>query len=90
MKIILVLDVGHFSERVSDLTWFSAFALCGSGRVLNRFSKDIGEVDLVLPWTFVDACQVLFRIRLPWTHLVLQSESSVQPHLLYKDIGMGK
>ena len=59
MKIILALDVGHFSERVSDLTWFSAFVPCGSGRVLNLFAKDIGVMDVVLPWTFVDAWQVL-------------------------------
>uniref|UniRef100_A0A8C4Z9S7 Uncharacterized protein n=1 Tax=Gadus morhua TaxID=8049 RepID=A0A8C4Z9S7_GADMO len=32
------------------------------GRVLNRFSKDIGEVDLVLPWTFVDACQIALHM----------------------------
>uniref|UniRef100_A0A8C5AQH9 Cystic fibrosis transmembrane conductance regulator n=1 Tax=Gadus morhua TaxID=8049 RepID=A0A8C5AQH9_GADMO len=29
------------------------------GRVLNRFSKDIGQMDVLLPITFVDACQVL-------------------------------
>ena len=51
-------------------TWFLAFVPCGSGRVLNRFSKDIGEMDVVLPWTFVEACQVLFTNLLPWTHLV--------------------
>ncbi|CAL8406691.1 unnamed protein product, partial [Arctogadus glacialis] len=28
------------------------------GRVLNRFAKDIGEMDVVLPWTFVDAWQI--------------------------------
>ncbi|CAL8283040.1 unnamed protein product [Gadus morhua 'NCC'] len=28
------------------------------GRVLNLFAKDIGEMDMVLPWTFVDAWQI--------------------------------
>uniref|UniRef100_A0A8B9JN68 Cystic fibrosis transmembrane conductance regulator n=1 Tax=Astyanax mexicanus TaxID=7994 RepID=A0A8B9JN68_ASTMX len=28
------------------------------GRILNRFSKDIGQVDSSLPWTFVDFIQV--------------------------------
>lgn len=29
-----------------------------SGRVLNRFSKDIGQLDSNMPWTFVDFIQV--------------------------------
>lgn len=28
------------------------------GRILNRFSKDIGYLDSLLPWTFVDFIQV--------------------------------
>jgi len=32
--------------------------LCVPGRVLNRFTKDIGQLDTVMPWTFVDAIQV--------------------------------
>ncbi|MEQ2310888.1 Multidrug resistance-associated protein 4, partial [Ameca splendens] len=28
-----------------------------TGRILNRFSKDIGYVDSLLPWTFVDFTQ---------------------------------
>uniref|UniRef100_A0A8C5FS48 Cystic fibrosis transmembrane conductance regulator n=1 Tax=Gadus morhua TaxID=8049 RepID=A0A8C5FS48_GADMO len=31
------------------------------GRVLNRFSKDIGQMDVLLPITFVDACQVILQ-----------------------------
>ncbi|XP_028288222.1 ATP-binding cassette sub-family C member 4 [Parambassis ranga] len=32
------------------------------GRVLNRFSKDIGQLDANLPWTFVDFIQVFLQI----------------------------
>ncbi|XP_032413049.1 ATP-binding cassette sub-family C member 4 [Xiphophorus hellerii] len=32
------------------------------GRVLNRFSKDIGQVDAMLPWTFADFIQVFLQI----------------------------
>lgn len=31
-----------------------------TGRVLNRFSKDIGQLDSLLPMTFVDFIQVNF------------------------------
>ncbi|XP_035533961.1 multidrug resistance-associated protein 4-like [Morone saxatilis] len=33
-----------------------------SGRVLNRFSKDIGQLDANMPWTFVDFIQVFLQI----------------------------
>jgi len=29
-----------------------------SGRVLNRFSKDMGQLDSNMPWTMVDFIQV--------------------------------
>uniref|UniRef100_A0A4W5PPM5 Multidrug resistance-associated protein 4 n=1 Tax=Hucho hucho TaxID=62062 RepID=A0A4W5PPM5_9TELE len=32
------------------------------GRILNRFSKDIGYLDSLLPWTFVDFIQVFLQI----------------------------
>ncbi|KAF4079997.1 hypothetical protein AMELA_G00165440 [Ameiurus melas] len=32
------------------------------GRILNRFSKDIGHIDSMLPWTFVDFIQVFLQI----------------------------
>uniref|UniRef100_A0A8C9WP25 Multidrug resistance-associated protein 4 n=1 Tax=Scleropages formosus TaxID=113540 RepID=A0A8C9WP25_SCLFO len=32
------------------------------GRILNRFSKDIGQLDSMLPWTFVDFIQVFLQI----------------------------
>ncbi|KAI7808003.1 multidrug resistance-associated protein 4 [Triplophysa rosa] len=32
------------------------------GRILNRFSKDIGQLDSQLPWTFVDFIQVFLQI----------------------------
>ncbi|CAL9690131.1 unnamed protein product [Knipowitschia caucasica] len=33
-----------------------------TGRILNRFSKDIGYLDSVLPWTYVDFIQVLLQV----------------------------
>uniref|UniRef100_A0A3B3BJB3 Multidrug resistance-associated protein 4 n=1 Tax=Oryzias melastigma TaxID=30732 RepID=A0A3B3BJB3_ORYME len=32
------------------------------GRILNRFSKDIGYLDSLLPWTFVDFTQVFLQV----------------------------
>ncbi|KAJ8389751.1 hypothetical protein AAFF_G00114570 [Aldrovandia affinis] len=32
------------------------------GRILNRFSKDVGHLDSQLPWTFVDFIQVFLQI----------------------------
>uniref|UniRef100_A0A667ZHL7 Cystic fibrosis transmembrane conductance regulator n=1 Tax=Myripristis murdjan TaxID=586833 RepID=A0A667ZHL7_9TELE len=32
------------------------------GRILNRFSKDIGQLDSNMPWTFVDFIQVFLQI----------------------------
>ncbi|XP_055069172.2 ATP-binding cassette sub-family C member 4 isoform X1 [Misgurnus anguillicaudatus] len=32
------------------------------GRILNRFSKDIGQLDSQLPWTFVDFMQVFLQV----------------------------
>uniref|UniRef100_A0A669F1K2 ATP binding cassette subfamily C member 4 (PEL blood group) n=1 Tax=Oreochromis niloticus TaxID=8128 RepID=A0A669F1K2_ORENI len=32
------------------------------GRILNRFSKDIGYLDSLLPWTFVDFIQVFLQV----------------------------
>ncbi|XP_076871404.1 ATP-binding cassette sub-family C member 4 isoform X2 [Brachyhypopomus gauderio] len=32
------------------------------GRILNRFSKDIGHVDSLMPWTFVDFIEVFLQI----------------------------
>ncbi|CAJ1086990.1 multidrug resistance-associated protein 4 [Xyrichtys novacula] len=32
------------------------------GRVLNRFSKDVGQLDSNMPWTFVDFIQVFLQI----------------------------
>ncbi|XP_053732526.1 ATP-binding cassette sub-family C member 4-like isoform X2 [Synchiropus splendidus] len=33
-----------------------------AGRILNRFSKDIGYLDSLLPWTFVDFIQVVLQV----------------------------
>ncbi|XP_076603001.1 ATP-binding cassette sub-family C member 4-like [Chaetodon auriga] len=32
------------------------------GRILNRFSKDIGYLDSLLPWTFVDVIQIFLQV----------------------------
>ncbi|KAG7261091.1 hypothetical protein CRUP_024784, partial [Coryphaenoides rupestris] len=32
------------------------------GRVLNRFTKDIGQLDTVMPWTFFDAIQAFLHM----------------------------
>lgn len=39
------------------------FPLVISGRILNRFAKDIGQLDSLLPWTFVDFIQVCFAVQ---------------------------
>ncbi|KAM4561745.1 ATP-binding cassette sub-family C member 4-like [Fundulus diaphanus] len=33
-----------------------------TGRILNRFSRDIGYLDSLLPWTFVDFTQVFLQV----------------------------
>nr|XP_046259915.1 ATP-binding cassette sub-family C member 4-like isoform X2 [Scatophagus argus] len=38
------------------------FDINPTGRILNRFSKDIGYLDSVLPWTFVDFIQVFLQV----------------------------
>ncbi|KAM9804854.1 LOW QUALITY PROTEIN: ATP-binding cassette sub-family C member 4-like [Neosynchiropus ocellatus] len=38
------------------------FDMNPTGRILNRFSKDIGYLDSLLPWTFVDFIQVVLQV----------------------------
>ncbi|XP_077583755.1 ATP-binding cassette sub-family C member 4-like [Stigmatopora nigra] len=38
------------------------FQVNPTGRILNRFSKDIGYLDSLLPWTFVDFTQVFLQV----------------------------
>ncbi|XP_055361142.1 ATP-binding cassette sub-family C member 4-like isoform X12 [Betta splendens] len=38
------------------------FTINPIGRILNRFSKDIGYLDSLLPWTFVDFIQVFLQV----------------------------
>uniref|UniRef100_A0AAQ5ZLP5 ATP-binding cassette, sub-family C (CFTR/MRP), member 4 n=1 Tax=Amphiprion ocellaris TaxID=80972 RepID=A0AAQ5ZLP5_AMPOC len=38
------------------------FSCLAAGRILNRFSKDIGQLDSNMPWTFVDFIQVFLQI----------------------------
>ncbi|XP_060724517.1 multidrug resistance-associated protein 4 isoform X3 [Tachysurus vachellii] len=47
------------------------------GRILNRFSKDVGQIDSMLPWTFVDFIQVLLQVL-----SVIAVASSVIPWIL--------
>nr|XP_057941813.1 ATP-binding cassette sub-family C member 4-like isoform X2 [Doryrhamphus excisus] len=55
----------------------SFFDLNPIGRILNRFSKDIGQMDSMLPLTFVDFYQLF------WQNVgVLAVAASIIPHLL--------
>lgn len=49
-----------------------------SGRVLNRFSKDIGQLDSNMPWTFVDFIQVSKDLILITLHT--EAREPVNPH----------
>lgn len=39
-----------------------------SGRILNRFSKDMGAVDELLPQAMIDCCQVKRKLPVPKQH----------------------
>ncbi|XP_050923142.1 ATP-binding cassette sub-family C member 4 [Lates calcarifer] len=49
------------------------------GRVLNRFSKDIGQLDSNLPWTFVDFIQVRTDVRALTQQLIQFTQSITHP-----------
>lgn len=48
--IMLVIQIDH--------NIFFILSRLTSGRILNRFSKDIGQLDANMPWIFVDIIQV--------------------------------
>ncbi|MED6275104.1 hypothetical protein CHARACLAT_023058, partial [Characodon lateralis] len=66
MRNIILFTVLVKSAQTLHNTMFNAilrapvrfFDINPIGRVLNRFSKDIGQVDSMLPWTFTDFIQV--------------------------------
>ncbi|GLD66233.1 multidrug resistance-associated protein 4-like protein [Lates japonicus] len=49
------------SEGNIGLRMYVKYFMAG-GRILNRFSKDIGYLDSLLPWTFVDFIQVFLQV----------------------------
>ncbi|XP_044222048.1 ATP-binding cassette sub-family C member 4-like isoform X3 [Thunnus albacares] len=49
---------GSFPQQLDLDLYLGVYA----GRILNRFSKDIGYLDSVLPWTFVDFIQVFLQV----------------------------
>ncbi|XP_047210875.1 multidrug resistance-associated protein 4 isoform X1 [Girardinichthys multiradiatus] len=70
MRNIILFTVLVKSAQTLHNTMFNAilrapvhfFDINPIGRVLNRFSKDIGQVDSMLPWTFTDFIQVFLQI----------------------------
>ncbi|XP_054643013.1 ATP-binding cassette sub-family C member 4-like isoform X4 [Dunckerocampus dactyliophorus] len=60
---ILVRSAQTLHNRMFDAilrTPVHFFEMNPIGRILNRFSKDIGYLDSLLPWTFVDFTQLLY------------------------------
>ncbi|XP_061696778.1 ATP-binding cassette subfamily C member 4-like [Syngnathoides biaculeatus] len=62
---ILVNSAQTLHNRMFDAvlrTPVHFFQINPIGRILNRFSKDIGYLDSLLPWTFVDFTQVFLQV----------------------------
>nr|XP_057938958.1 ATP-binding cassette sub-family C member 4-like isoform X2 [Doryrhamphus excisus] len=62
---ILVKSAQTLHNRMFDAilrTPVHFFEINPIGRILNRFSKDIGYLDSLLPWTFVDFTQVFLQV----------------------------
>ncbi|XP_054643011.1 ATP-binding cassette sub-family C member 4-like isoform X2 [Dunckerocampus dactyliophorus] len=62
---ILVRSAQTLHNRMFDAilrTPVHFFEMNPIGRILNRFSKDIGYLDSLLPWTFVDFTQVFLQV----------------------------
>ena len=47
------------------IIYVHAYLFVNIGRVLNRFSKDIGLMDAVLPYQFVDFITVSYKLKNP-------------------------
>ncbi|PNJ78412.1 ABCC4 isoform 4 [Pongo abelii] len=58
MLNVTVNGEGNVTEKL-DLNWYLGIY---SGRILNRFSKDIGHLDDLLPLTFLDFIQTLLQV----------------------------
>ncbi|XP_068612667.1 LOW QUALITY PROTEIN: ATP-binding cassette sub-family C member 4-like, partial [Brachionichthys hirsutus] len=62
---VLVRSAQSLHDRMFDSilrTPVRFFDVNPIGRVLNRFSKDMGQLDSGMPWTTVDFCQVFLQI----------------------------
>uniref|UniRef100_A0A8C3A6V1 Multidrug resistance-associated protein 4 n=1 Tax=Cyclopterus lumpus TaxID=8103 RepID=A0A8C3A6V1_CYCLU len=62
---VLVKSVQTLHDRMFNSilrTHVRFFDINPIGRVLNRFSKDIGQLDTSMPWTFVDSFQVFLQV----------------------------
>uniref|UniRef100_H3DQA7 ATP binding cassette subfamily C member 4 (PEL blood group) n=1 Tax=Tetraodon nigroviridis TaxID=99883 RepID=H3DQA7_TETNG len=62
---VLVNSAENLHDRMFDAilrTPVQFFDINPIGRILNRFSKDIGYLDSLLPWTFVDFIQVFLQV----------------------------
>ncbi|XP_061548514.1 ATP-binding cassette sub-family C member 4-like isoform X2 [Phycodurus eques] len=62
---VLVSSAQSLHNRMFDAllrTPVHFFQINPIGRILNRFSKDIGYLDSLLPWTFVDFTQLFLQV----------------------------
>ncbi|KAG7502089.1 multidrug resistance-associated protein 4 isoform X1 [Solea senegalensis] len=70
LRCILFFNVLVSSAQTLHSSMFNAilrtpvhfFDVNPIGRILNRFSKDIGYLDSLLPWTFVDFIQIFLQV----------------------------
>lgn len=58
----LLFSITFFYHNSNDFTFYFL------GRILNRFTKDIGQMDSMLPMTFVDFYQVSLRLLSAFSH----------------------
>ncbi|KAM6934339.1 ATP-binding cassette sub-family C member 4-like [Xenentodon cancila] len=70
LRTLVFFNVLVSSAQTLHISMFNAilrtpvrfFDINPIGRILNRFSKDIGYLDSLLPWTFVDFTQVFLQV----------------------------
>lgn len=80
MKASTCLHNNMFSKIV--YAFMSFFNNNPSGRILNRFSKDMGSVDETLPVALSDASQVSFKTKENLVNLILESFLQIPPNFL--------